>query len=182
MAAAPESVSTGAPPAVEVAAAGKQDINPWSVSGEVGEDGKVKAIDYRKLIDEFGTSVIDGALLERFERVTGHKPHRFMRRQIVFSHRDLSSILDRYEKVGFAICSFVLLLDETLRTDLCRMSHSSCTLVEGLVAIVCILDILKSLTLSSRCLLLSVLVLQLTSGKVVAGCLGCAFDYHDDRW
>lgn len=82
------------------AAAGKQDINPWSVSGEVGEDGKVKAIDYRKLIDEFGTSLIDDALLERWEKVTGSKPHRFMRRGIVFSHRDLTLILDRYEKVG----------------------------------------------------------------------------------
>ncbi|KAM6488550.1 tryptophanyl-tRNA synthetase [Trichoderma sp. SZMC 28011] len=80
------------------AASGKQDINPWSVSGEVGEDGKVKAIDYRKLIDEFGTSLIDDALLERWEKVTGSKPHRFMRRGIVFSHRDLTTILDRYEK------------------------------------------------------------------------------------
>lgn len=78
--------------------AGKQDINPWSVSGEVDEDGKVKAINYRKLVDEFGTTVIDDALLERFEKVTGHKPHRFMRRQIVFSHRDLALILDKYEK------------------------------------------------------------------------------------
>ncbi|KAH6606655.1 tryptophanyl-trna synthetase [Trichoderma cornu-damae] len=80
------------------AATGKQDVNPWSVSGEVGEDGKVKAIDYRKLIDEFGTSLIDDALLERWEKVTGSKPHRFMRRGIVFSHRDLTAILDRYEK------------------------------------------------------------------------------------
>jgi tryptophanyl-tRNA synthetase len=77
----------------------EQNINPWSVSGEVGEDGKVKAIDYKKLTVEFGTSLIDTALLERFERVTGHKPHRFMRRQIVFSHRDLTLILDRFEKV-----------------------------------------------------------------------------------
>ena len=78
----------------------KQDINPWSVSGEVGEDGKVKAIDYRKLIDEFGTSEIDDALLARFEKATGQKPHRFMRRGIFFSHRDMHAILDRYEKVG----------------------------------------------------------------------------------
>lgn len=79
-------------------AATNQNINPWSVSGEVGEDGKVKAIDYRKLTEDFGTSLIDDALLERFEKVTGHKPHRFMRRQIVFSHRDMTTILDRYEK------------------------------------------------------------------------------------
>ncbi|KAG8419914.1 tryptophan--tRNA ligase [Metarhizium acridum] len=76
----------------------KQDINPWSVSGEVGDDGKVKAIDYTKLIDEFGTSKIDDALLQRWEKVTGQKPHRFMRRGIFFSHRDLHMILDRYEK------------------------------------------------------------------------------------
>ncbi|KFH47934.1 Tryptophan--tRNA ligase, cytoplasmic-like protein [Hapsidospora chrysogenum ATCC 11550] len=76
----------------------EQNINPWSVSGEVGEDGKVKAIDYEKLTKEFGTAMIDDALLERFEKVTGHRPHRFMRRQIIFSHRDLNLILDRYEK------------------------------------------------------------------------------------
>ncbi|KAI8627635.1 hypothetical protein F5Y19DRAFT_160511 [Xylariaceae sp. FL1651] len=76
----------------------KQSVDPWNVSGEIGEDGKVKAIDYKKLVEEFGTKLIDQELLDRFERVTGHKPHRFMRRQIVFSQRDLEVILDRYEK------------------------------------------------------------------------------------
>ncbi|KAL5612796.1 hypothetical protein BROUX41_004120 [Berkeleyomyces rouxiae] len=92
-ASAPAPAGAGAAPS-----AAKQNINPWSVSGEIDEDGKVKAIDYRKLTEEFGTTLIDDALLGRFERVTGHKPHRFMRRQIVFSHRDMSLILDRYEK------------------------------------------------------------------------------------
>lgn len=87
------------PPVVEEPKASGQDINPWSVSGEVGEDGKVKAIDYKKLTQEFGTTLIDDALLDRWEKVTGTKPHRFMRRQIVFSHRELTTILDRYEKV-----------------------------------------------------------------------------------
>ncbi|KAI2643172.1 tryptophanyl-tRNA synthetase [Xylaria nigripes] len=76
----------------------KQNVDPWNVSGEIGEDGKVKAIDYKKLVEEFGTKLIDQELLDRFERVTGHKPHRFMRRQIVFSQRDMEVILDRYEK------------------------------------------------------------------------------------
>ncbi|RDL32042.1 Uncharacterized protein BP5553_09444 [Venustampulla echinocandica] len=76
----------------------EQNVNPWSVSGEVNEDGTVKPIDYSKLVEQFGTKLIDEALLERFERVTGHKPHRFLRRQIVFSHRDLEVILDRFEK------------------------------------------------------------------------------------
>ncbi|KAK3326271.1 hypothetical protein B0H66DRAFT_550527 [Apodospora peruviana] len=76
----------------------KQTIDPYNVSGEVGEDGVVKAIDYNKLVDEFGTKTIDKELLDRFERVTGKKPHRFLRRGIVFSHRDFELILDRYER------------------------------------------------------------------------------------
>jgi tryptophanyl-tRNA synthetase len=73
-----------------------QDVNPFSVSGGV-VNGVAQAIDYDKLIDRFGTKRIDQVLLERFERVTGKRPHKFMRRGIVFSHRDLESILDRYE-------------------------------------------------------------------------------------
>lgn len=99
-----EPVAEQAPAAEDTSAtpqASKQDINPWSVSGEVDQDGKVKAIDYGRLTTDFGTTLINDALLERFEKVTGHKPHRFMRRQIVFSHRDLTAILDRYEKVRF---------------------------------------------------------------------------------
>lgn len=76
----------------------KQTVDPYNVAGEVGEDGVVKAIDYKKLVEEFGTKLIDKELLERFERVTGQKPHRFMRRGIAFSHRELDVILDRYEK------------------------------------------------------------------------------------
>ncbi|KAI1322523.1 tryptophanyl-tRNA synthetase [Xylariaceae sp. FL0255] len=94
MAAQPEAPTDVAPDAPS----NKQSVDPWNVKGEVGEDGKVKAIDYNKLVDEFGTRLIDQTLLDRFERVTGKKPHRFMRRQIVFSHRDFEVILDRYEK------------------------------------------------------------------------------------
>jgi tryptophanyl-tRNA synthetase len=77
----------------------KQQIDPWNVAGEIGEDGKAKAIDYNKLVDEFGTKLIDQPLLDRFEKVTGHKPHRFLRRRIFFSERDLGLVLDRFEKV-----------------------------------------------------------------------------------
>ncbi|KAI0157596.1 tryptophanyl-tRNA synthetase [Xylariaceae sp. FL1272] len=102
MASQPEAPTNEVPPAANPAVAEststKQSVDPWNVSGEVGEDGKVKAIDYHKLVDEFGTKLIDQNLLDRFEKITGHKPHRFMRRQIVFSHRDLEIILDRYEK------------------------------------------------------------------------------------
>ncbi|KAH6626949.1 hypothetical protein B0J18DRAFT_426098 [Chaetomium sp. MPI-SDFR-AT-0129] len=87
-----------APESVQKPQQQKQTIDPYNVSGEVGEDGVVKAIDYNKLVDEFGTKKIDAALLERFERVTGKRPHHFLRRGIVFSHRDFELILDRYER------------------------------------------------------------------------------------
>lgn len=61
-------------------------------------DGKQQAIDYDKLINDFGCKPIDQQLLDRFERLTGHKPHRFLRRGIFFSHRELDLILDRVEK------------------------------------------------------------------------------------
>ncbi|KAL6721416.1 tryptophan--tRNA ligase [Lecanora helva] len=76
----------------------EQIITPFDVSGGVDEHGKVVAIDYNKLIDKFGSQRIDTALLERFEKVTGRPPHRLLRRGMVFSHRDLNIILDKYEK------------------------------------------------------------------------------------
>lgn len=76
----------------------EQIITPFDVSGGVDETGKAVAINYDKLIETFGSKRIDKALLERFEKVTGHKPHRLMRRGMVFSHRDLDTILDKYEK------------------------------------------------------------------------------------
>lgn len=76
----------------------EQIVTPFDVSAGVDEHGKVKAIDYDKLIDTFGSQRIDQSLLQRFEKVTGYKPHRLLRREMVFSHRDLNLILDKYEK------------------------------------------------------------------------------------
>jgi len=75
----------------------EQIITPFDVSGGVDEQGRPVAIDYDKLIDRFGSQKIDNNLLERFERVIGHKAHRLMRRGMIFSHRDLTVILDKYE-------------------------------------------------------------------------------------
>ena len=97
----------GQPPALSalsLAEASKQSavqeqiITPFDVSGGVDEHGKAKAIDYERLIETFGSQRIDKPLLERFEQVTGHRPHRLLRRGMVFSHRDLNLILDKYEK------------------------------------------------------------------------------------
>lgn len=76
----------------------KQTVDPWNVQGEVQEDGTTAAINYNKLVEEFGTKLIDQKLLDRFEKVTGRKPHRYLRRGIVFSHREFEAILDRHEK------------------------------------------------------------------------------------
>ena len=65
-------------------------VTPWEVSG---------AIDYDKLIKQFGTSRIDQPLRERLIRACGgDKPHHMLRRDFFFSHRDLNLILDDYEK------------------------------------------------------------------------------------
>jgi len=59
-------------------------------------------IDYDKLVDDFGSKIIDPELLARLEAQTvgkGRVPHlhRFLRRNIFFSHRDLAALLGEVE-------------------------------------------------------------------------------------
>ncbi|XP_014226535.1 tryptophan--tRNA ligase, cytoplasmic [Trichogramma pretiosum] len=81
----------------EMANGGVEDNNdvvtPWNV-----ESNSETGIDYDKLIQRFGCSKIDDELLNRFEKITGHKPHHFLRRGIFFSHRDMHTILNMYEQ------------------------------------------------------------------------------------
>ena len=70
----------------------EQVVTPWEVGA--GEDG----VDYEKLVRDFGCEHIDDALLQRFEKATGKRPHRFLRRGIFFSHRDMNAVLDLYER------------------------------------------------------------------------------------
>lgn len=65
----------------------EQIVTPWDVQGSVSNDGRQQAIDYDKLIDQFGTRRVDQKLLERFEILTGRRPHVFLRRGMFFSHR-----------------------------------------------------------------------------------------------
>ena len=46
----------------------------------------------------FGVQPITTELLDRFEKITKHKPHIWLRRGLVFAHRDFDQILDDYEK------------------------------------------------------------------------------------
>ncbi|KAK5942319.1 tryptophan--tRNA ligase [Knufia obscura] len=78
--------------------AADQVVNPFEVSGGMDEAGKALAIDFDKIVRDFGATPMSPEILQRFERVTGKKPHRLMRRGMVSSHRDLDKMLDRYEK------------------------------------------------------------------------------------
>ncbi|AYV77905.1 MAG: putative Tryptophanyl-tRNA synthetase [Edafosvirus sp.] len=64
-------------------------FNPWEVKGKV---------DYKKLIEKFGTEEIDTQLIERIEKLTNKPVHPWIKRGIFFSHRDLNKFLDAYEK------------------------------------------------------------------------------------
>lgn len=61
---------------------GEQIVNPFEIvaADEYG-------VDYDKLIETFGTRKIDQATLDRFEKLTGKKPHRYLRRGHFFSQR-----------------------------------------------------------------------------------------------
>ena len=60
-------------------------------------------IDYTKLVEQFGSQLIQPSLMQRLEALTvgqGRVPklHRFLRRDIFFSHRDLDILLNNVEK------------------------------------------------------------------------------------
>jgi tryptophanyl-tRNA synthetase len=56
-----------------------------------------KGINYDKLIDQFGCSKITPELIAKIESLSGQQAHRFLRRGIFFSHRDLELVLNNYE-------------------------------------------------------------------------------------
>lgn len=66
----------------------KGNVTPWNVSG---------AVDYDKIIREFGVEKITPELLKRIEKHT-KEPHFMLRRGVFFAHRDLSWLIDEYEK------------------------------------------------------------------------------------
>jgi tryptophanyl-tRNA synthetase len=63
-------------------------VTPWEVRGKV---------DYERLIHEFGTQPLTNELLQRLAKYTGSL-HIQLRRKLFFSHRDLDTVLDLYEK------------------------------------------------------------------------------------
>ncbi|TRY83539.1 hypothetical protein DNTS_016253 [Danionella cerebrum] len=75
-------------------------VDPWSVSSS-----SASGVDYDKLIgvsqatcESFRGSKIDQELVDRIARLSGKTPHRFLRRGIFFSHRDMHQVLDAVEQ------------------------------------------------------------------------------------
>jgi tryptophanyl-tRNA synthetase len=63
-------------------------VTPWKVEGD---------IDYKKLIEKFGTFAINNDLIEKIRKITGDI-HPFLKNKYFFSHRDLDWILNEYQK------------------------------------------------------------------------------------
>jgi tryptophanyl-tRNA synthetase len=63
-------------------------VTPWEVKGKV---------DYERLIREFGTQPLTEELLKKITKHTG-KLHLQLQRHLFFSHRDLDTVLELYEK------------------------------------------------------------------------------------
>lgn len=63
-------------------------VNPYEIKGKV---------DYDKLIKEFGVKKLDKTLIKRIEKIAG-EIHPYLKREIFFTHRDLTEFLDEYEK------------------------------------------------------------------------------------
>lgn len=55
-------------------------------------------VDYNKLCEQFGCSIIPASLVDRIERVTGVPAHPFLKRGVFYAHRDLDQLLDLYEQ------------------------------------------------------------------------------------
>ncbi|CAF5032707.1 unnamed protein product, partial [Rotaria sp. Silwood1] len=68
-------------------------INPWEVKAE-----SMTGVDYNKIIVRFGSSHLTDDLVQRMETIIQRPVHHFIRRRIFFSHRDLDTILDAYER------------------------------------------------------------------------------------
>ncbi|KAF1950498.1 tryptophanyl-tRNA synthetase [Byssothecium circinans] len=100
--------------------ASEQEINPWDVQAATDDQGNVLEFDYEAISQKWATKLIDADILARFERVTGHKPHRWLRRGLFFSHRDLDLILDTYEKDG----EFLLYTGRGPSSDSMHIGHT----------------------------------------------------------
>jgi tryptophanyl-tRNA synthetase len=98
----PETAAEPTTPAKGSASGQDQKITPFDVQGGTDADGKStgmwvncdvttekanKCSDYDQIVKQWGSSYISEELLQKFERLTGRKPHPLLRRGTFFSHR-----------------------------------------------------------------------------------------------
>ena len=73
-----------------------------TVDGDVVTAFEVKAgeegVDYEKLIKKFGCEHLKKEQIEKIEKLSGIKAHRFLRRGIFFSHRSIDFVLNAFEQ------------------------------------------------------------------------------------
>ncbi len=91
-------------------AAGEQQQLQQDEGEERGNDGQCGVntqevyceggLDYAKLIAHFGAKELGESLVDRFQRlVAPNQPmHPFLKRGMVFAHKDLELVLDEYEQ------------------------------------------------------------------------------------
>jgi tryptophanyl-tRNA synthetase len=60
----------------------EQIVKPFTI-----EAADEPGVDYNKVVEQFGTHLIDQATLDRFEKLTGQKAHRYLRRGLFFRQR-----------------------------------------------------------------------------------------------
>jgi hypothetical protein len=126
------------PPALDAAPssdAQEQIVTPWDVHGSISTDGKQLGIDYEKLLTQFGTRRLDGSILAKFEKLTGVKPHPFLRRGLFFSHRCALISLPRTSP---SILNFGKGISRKSWIDTSKENPSSSILDVAPAAIVCI--------------------------------------------
>ena len=66
-------------------------LTPWEAKGKFTNEK------YAQLIKDFGVEPLTPELLERFERLTGQKAHKLLRRRLFFAHRHFEEILNDFE-------------------------------------------------------------------------------------
>lgn len=75
----------------------EQKITPWTVEAEKDGD-KMTAIDYDRVISQFGCEKCTPELFKELATVTRKPLHRLLRRNLAFAHRDFDKILECLKK------------------------------------------------------------------------------------
>ncbi len=83
----------------ELSVAGEDVITPWNIHS-FNETG----VDYDKIAEKFNVQKIDDEIIKKLEEAIGKEVHYFIKRRIIFSHRDIEELLKLHaEKKPFYV-------------------------------------------------------------------------------